>query len=195
MTRKTISLVLLFYFLIAVAFATVMHALQPFPAWDTAAISGLVGEAISIFVMAGVIPLIIWAFGRFRAANAAPAMIAWGILGVILAALNGIGTLYDRNLAVDEAAKSFVLAGKDRDDFLRQSKRGCVDTQNRSALNRQIGFTAQQIDTFCACSADALSRAITVEEFRYLALNGRLSASLQSKADQISQSCMLALRR
>jgi hypothetical protein len=59
------------YVAAAIAFAGFEAWLDPLSGYIPAAVVGhVVGGGISIFALAGVLPMIIWAFMRFRGANA-----------------------------------------------------------------------------------------------------------------------------
>jgi hypothetical protein len=95
-SRKGISLVLGGYFLAALAVAVLEHLQEPFPQWNLATVSHAVGAAIGLYVLSGILPVIGWAFGRFRAHNAFLPLFVWGLLGVAVGGFSFLGQRFDR---------------------------------------------------------------------------------------------------
>jgi hypothetical protein len=98
-----------------------------------------------------------------------------------------VGDRYNRDQKLNAQLGSLV--GKDRDDFVRQTKLACTASQKQSQLNRQVGVTDAQIGVYCDCYANAISKTVTVDELRYFALNGKAPASMQEKVDQTAPGC------
>ena len=66
-----------------------------------------------MFLLPGILPLIFWAFGRFRANKAAGPLFAWGAIGIAFVVLIAIGEFTDtkvtlRNISTN--ASSLLLA-------------------------------------------------------------------------------------
>jgi hypothetical protein len=93
MSRDRIAFVIGGYFLAALAFAVVEMLLKPVPNLgriDVAMFQAL-GGAVALFVLSGVLPLIGWAFDRFRAERASSVLIWWAAVGVVFGILMFIG--------------------------------------------------------------------------------------------------------
>src|ERR1035437_1418301 len=104
-------------------------------------IGHLVGAAFSLFGIAGILPMIIWAFMRFRGANAGGIFVLWAILAVVMAFLIDYGARYERNEKIAIAMPNGVFSGKDRDDFIRSSKLSCAQSQKANPLTPKIALT------------------------------------------------------
>ena len=100
MSHKTVRIVIAVYFFIALAFATVMGATDPLTLSQSyplvARTSNVLGMAGGVFVASGLIPIIIWAFKRFRAADAFIPLFIWSALLGIIVLFEGIETFRDR---------------------------------------------------------------------------------------------------
>jgi hypothetical protein len=69
------------------------------------------------------------------------------------------------------------------------AKSSCIDSQRKSALNREVGVTDRQIYVYCNCLAEVIVKTITVEEVRYIARNGGQPDSLQRRTAQAAPKC------
>jgi hypothetical protein len=193
MRAKRVGLVLAIFFLVAVLFAVLDQMQEPLRQWDAVVIGKVFGWAIGIFVISGLLPVIGWAFGRFRAANAPPWLVIWGLLGVVLAVFSYVGHSYDVEQKIAAFTSQPTLAGKNRDDFVKGAKSSCVASQRQNSLNRQAQVTDQQIDAYCDCFAAELTKAVTVEELRYIVRNGSYPDSIMDKVNQLGTSCSRAV--
>lgn len=192
MSRKAIALVLFGYFVAAVAAGFFIEMQKPFAKLEIMTSATALGAGFGLFVIAGILPLIFWAFGRFRKERAAGPLCAWAIIGIIVGFFSYKGTMFDQDLRVDTWTKQLNLSGKDRDDFVRNANQGCIRTQRQSALNQQIGIFEQQISAYCGCYADALTKVVTADDLRFFAMNGKPSAAMREKIDQILPTCSSA---
>ncbi|SRR5579885_2525573 len=196
MRGRTFALIVWLYFCIALVFSIFYHFLEPFPSWGAAGLGAVFGGAIFLFVASAIVPMIGWAFGRFRLEYGPTVLIVWALLEAVLGGFSATGQWYDRDIKITRAVKGIALGGKDREDFLRSARLSCFDRQKNGQLNRQLGVTDQQIVKYCACYADELVKVLTVEDLRQYASVGRASPSMQEKIDRVAPICSrLALGR
>jgi hypothetical protein len=194
MSRKAIGVTLAIYLLVSLAFA-MFYQLTKIPSYsgphaDAALIGGVLGGAAGVFVVAGILPLIVWAFKRFRAEKAAAPFVIWGLLGIVYMGLATAGTLYDRQQAITTTASNIAsLTGGDYDAFVRSSRQSCIDNQRKSQINRASGVTDQQIIAYCQCFAAAMAKEVTAEEVAYLYRNNAPSETFRQKADKVAPLC------
>lgn len=189
------------YFLAALAFGLFTQLRQPFATVNFVTVAGALGTAagalgtaLSLFLMAALIPALIWLIGRFRPQDARPsydraALTLWAAFGVALAYLMEAGNRFDLSQKINAELGQIDLAGRDRDDFIRNAKRSCADAHKQSQLNRQAGVTETQIAAYCDCYANAMIKVITVEDMRYIAMNNKPSPKFQERIDRLSPEC------
>jgi hypothetical protein len=191
MSRKEIVRVLAIYFCIAaVASAIELLATPGMAGLRWAAVAGdFVGGIGAWFLLPGILPLLYWAFRRFRGENAAGPIIIWGVLGATFLILSTVGRAYDGDIAFSQIPVNIgSFFENDNQAFVREAKLGCVETQNK---NRYPGNTPEQIDRYCQCTAETLLNALTVSEFT-TAMNARsttLPPWMQQKAVNAGISC------
>ncbi len=201
MSRKAIGVTLTIYLLVSLAFG-LFYQLTKIPSYsgphaDAALIGGVIGGAALPFIGAGLIPIIVWAFGRFRADKAGGPIMIWGFLAVLVMGLAAAGTLYDRQQAITTTASNIAsLTGGDYDAFVRSTRQSCVENQRKSQINRASGVTDQQITAYCQCFATAMAKEVTADEVAYLYRNNAPSETFRQKADKAAPLCThLALGR
>jgi hypothetical protein len=189
MSRKIIASVLVGYFLAAFAYVLFIQLSKPFGKPNFATMMEALGGGSALFLISGLLPIIGWAFARFRREKAYAVLGAWWVIGIIVGLFAGQGMKFDYESKIDVWSKQ-SLTGKDRSDFVRSTNRGCVETQRQSDFNRQMRITEKQIDDYCGCYAEELTRALTADDLRYFAANGRPTAAAQQHIDRISQTCI-----
>jgi hypothetical protein len=93
MSRKSVALMMLGYFVAAFAFA-VFTEFQKFanfnfddPSFATMFVAEAFGGAAALYVISGIVPMIVWGFSRFRSQNAGAPLFIWAILLVIAGVL------------------------------------------------------------------------------------------------------------
>jgi hypothetical protein len=200
MSRKAIATILAVYLFVALVFGFfqtfIDHSandLRP-AAW----IGGTLGGTLGLLIIAGILPLLLWAFQRFRVEKADGPLAVWGILGVILIVLYSAGTLQDRQDAIGDLTSNLAsLFDSDYGALVRGINRSCVDTQRKSQINRQASITEQQIHAYCQCYADAMGKGLTADDVANVAKNSdRPTAAVIEKANRIAPLCnRLALGR
>jgi len=85
-SRTVIAFIIALYFVAAFALCLFMALGQPFAAMDEV-ISTAFGAAARIFLMSGAVPLLIWAFWKFRADRALVPLTLWAVIGLVVAFL------------------------------------------------------------------------------------------------------------
>jgi hypothetical protein len=135
------------------------------------------------------LPLIGWALSRFRAQNAGLPLIVWAVLEVAVCSFNFLGQRFDREQEISKLVSTPTLAGKDRDVFFQSTKRGCVDDQRKNELNRRFGVSDQQIETYCDCIADNITKQVLTDEIKIIAQTGKQPESLKEKIAQSATMC------
>ena len=92
MSRVAIASILIADFVAALAFAAFMELSNPTP-WihTTSKIVSTFGGALAPLAFTGILPLVIWAVFRFKAARAQGPIVLWGALGAILLYLIYLG--------------------------------------------------------------------------------------------------------
>src|SRR5437867_1805433 len=121
MSRTAIFLVLVGYFAASILAGLFIEMWKPFTKLGIMTIATAFGAGTALFVMSGIIPLIVWAFGRFQKHKAAGPLYAWAIIGIIIGAFSFKGTMFDQELRVDTWTQQLNLTGKDRADFVRHA--------------------------------------------------------------------------
>jgi hypothetical protein len=175
----------------------ILEANRPFfNGFNMAVIYSALGAATAFYVISGALPMLGWAVARFKSEFALTPFMIWPFLAVGVFFLAEKGNRFDREMIVADFAKGVLISGKEKDDFVRTTKIGCVDKQRSSTLNVQISSEAQiSISLYCACYSKAIADVITLDELKYLAMNGRPSSSLQEKADRLAPVCLTQARR
>ena len=193
MSRTKILLVLVCYFAAALAFGLFVETNKPGALFDPR-YSGfdikLIGVAVGLYVVSGLLPLLYWASDRFRAEKAARPLFAWAFLGVVFMVISGGTTVLDRNSDTSHVARSLAsVTGIDHDAFVKSTTTSCIKEQRQSRTNGQSSETEKQIVDYCECFSGAMDKEVTADEMVFLASNGKPPDSYQEKADKIAASC------
>jgi hypothetical protein len=190
MSRSWIGLLCFFYLVAAILFAGFEAWLDPLSSSNPAFLVGhVVGGGVGLYVLAGILPTIIWAFMRFRGANAGGIFVLWAILAVVMAFFSDYGARYERNEKIANAMPNGVFSGKDRDDFIRSSKLSCAQSQKANPLTPKIGLTDAKIAAYCDCYANGMAASITVDELRTMVTTGKQPSSIVDKATALGSTC------
>jgi hypothetical protein len=96
---------------------------------------------------------------------------------------------FDREQEIKSEFSRSEFSPNQRDDFARNFKLGCVETQQQSEFNRQMGVTDRQIAVYCDCSATHAARVVEIDELKYFALNRRMPETFTRKIAAASQTC------
>jgi flagellar basal body-associated protein FliL len=184
MSRRNSVLIDCLYIAVAIAFGLYLQLREPFSTLSAFTIGKGIGIGIGLFAVSAAVPAIIWGIKFTSKATAFPTII-WIMTGSLLAFVMELG---DRASNAGGGA-AIDLNEKGRNEVWKGAKEGCVSTQRQSNLNRAVGITNQQIETYCTCFADALVKTVTVDEIRYVATNGKQPDSLQDKVLQAGPKC------
>jgi hypothetical protein len=90
MSRKAVTLTLLLYIAVALAFGFVIEMMRPSPFTDFRATGNALGDSLRFFLLSGAVPLIFWASNRFKPEQATCPLIAWALLAVFVGYLDVI---------------------------------------------------------------------------------------------------------
>ena len=176
MTVK-LTQILIGFFVVALAVPAMRIWLLPSSASNAYLLGTNVGGAIAGFVIPAVIPVIVWAFWRFRTEDAWTVIIIWGFLGL---AMNAI-IIGDALIGADvQRSKSL---GKQRDELAAGMVQLCI------AHQRNSGFAEQIIKDYCDCTSYELAKAVSNDELETFSSNKPAPRSLKEKADQVAKTC------
>ena len=183
-SRNIVLLVISTYFLAALAFAVFGEMRKPFANWEKLfhpyLIGSTIGAAAGLFIISGLVPVVVWAFRRFRAARASGPLYSWLVLLFIFGGLIAYGQSFELERKFEEIGKT-ALTGKNRQDFIVAAQRSCTTTQRQDQLNRQAGVTEVQISAYCDCIANALANTLSADEIVFYAQVGKPSARHPAK--------------
>jgi hypothetical protein len=193
MSRKNIFLVFVCYFAVALAFGLFTELNTSIEVFDFrySGFDGrVVGVAVVVYVLAGVLPSLYWASDRFRAEKAARPLFAWGFIGVVFMLIYGATTVSERKSDTSHLAASIAgVTDIDHDAFVKSTTTGCIKEQRKSRTGSQSGETEKQIVRYCECFTGAMDKEVTADEIVSLKRNGTASASYQEKAGRIAPTC------
>lgn len=196
MTGTNIALVLALYLLATLVFGlfSVMQY-PPLGAQSPATIFGFaLFRAVGVFVAAGILPVIGWAFVRFRTRYAKYPLLAWPVIGVTLVGLYYAGKtgLFERRTAqqqIDTMIRDETLIEQQRNDIREVVRQACVDGERKKPINRQAGVTYKQIDTYCSCVALEITNQLTRDEINYITQKQERPDSVREKVTNASLKC------
>jgi hypothetical protein len=149
MSRKAVAFTLIAYFVAALAFAAFEEVRSPTLAVPAYTLGAFVGRAIGIFVPSGIIPVVIWAFLKFRAERAAGPLVLWAVLGFAFAYFENYGERANEAREIENIA-NLTMSEKQRADYLQSGARACAKTQGAILVSRQL-LTEQQLGPYCQC--------------------------------------------
>lgn len=180
-------------FAIAIAIAVFIHMQKPLATWSGLAqaetLGEITGSAVGLFIVAGLLPVVVWAFGRFRAKSAPAPLFVWFVLLLGAGAMLG----YGQNIRAEkiyQAMQGAALDDKARHGFISATRSSCIETQTQHPLNQEGGATADQIAAYCDCYANGLGQEITADELIYFAKNRKPSPSTQITIEQLQPICI-----
>jgi hypothetical protein len=192
MSRRAIIAAIAVYFLFTLAFGFGLEWSGPLAAEQksSALLVGALETAFLAFVIPGILPLAFWGFGRFRSERAPGSLFVWSVLGVAYMILVGLGSFWNQEIRIGRTDDNIVrLGGSVHDTLVRSMNTGCIENQKRRRASGDA-ITDQQIDTFCRCFADAISKEVSASEIMDITNTGRPSASFQEKANKIAPECI-----
>lgn len=186
---RVIWLLIALYLGAALSFGFYEAVQDPFWAPSGYAVGTMVGDGLSVFALAGALPLIGWACVKFRPSRAVVPMLAWLMIGAGFAYLIHVGNRVDHHLKIEKFVSNGGLVGREKQDFLRSAKFGCEQKQRSNPLTARIGLSDAKIVAYCDCYAAGASESLTMEELRYFVSNGKAPASFNDKAMMLGQFC------
>jgi hypothetical protein len=183
--------VLCLYFVAATAFSAFEFIEDhPFSTFGgTYSVSWAISSGLVYFIGGGVLPMIVWAFARFRASLAAAPLMLWLIIGSGLAFVSDYGARFERNAKLQKFTSHEALTGKDRDDMVRSTKQTCVQNQTANPLTPKLGIPTNKIAAYCDCFAEGMASAISMDEIKVLVSTGKPSPSLMDKNTSLGNFC------
>jgi hypothetical protein len=191
MSRKAVAFTLVAYLVAALAFATFEEIRSPTLAIPAYTLGALLGRAIGVFIPTGIIPVVVWAFFKFKAERAAGPLVLWAVLGVAFAYLQDYGKRADEAREIENVV-NLTMTEKQRAD-MQSGVRVCAKAQGAILVSRQM-ITDPQIGPYPECFIDTVLVAMTREERRYLAETGKPPAGTQPKADQAATICLAKVK-
>ena len=175
MSRATVVAAFILFFAAAFAVEIVRSFIQPAPLGAT------VGGAIEIYAVSAVIPLIIWAFGRFRLQKAIVPVAVWGVLLVLVGGASlakaSFAPLMAAVLENPEVKKGF------REGFISNAWKSCTDSD-------------AQTEAVCVCTVTGMADNFTPAELVNLAAVNEddLPPEVRGKIDAIAAKCQAVVR-
>jgi len=179
LTSKHLTQILIGFFIVALAVPAMRIWLMPTAGLNAHFLGTNFGGGIAGFVIPGVIPMIVWAFWRFRAQDAWTVIVMWGFFGL---AMNAI-IIGDALMGADVQRSDNKSLGKQRDELAGGMIRVCIDHQQNS------GFTEQIIKAYCDCTSYELAKAVSTDELKTFTSNQPAPRSLKEKADEVAKTC------
>ncbi|HVB58918.1 MAG TPA: hypothetical protein VNE63_21130 [Candidatus Acidoferrales bacterium] len=193
MSRKAVALILIAYFVAALAFATFEEIRSQTIAIPAYTFGALVGRAIAVFVPAGIIPVVVWAFFKFKAENASGPLVLWAVLSVAFAYFENYGERTDQVREINNFA-TLTMTPEKRAEAIRLGVRACLKAQGEILVSRQL-LTSQNLETYCRCYMENGLAAMTPDERRQVAETGKPPVSVQPKMDQVAMNCLAAVSK
>jgi hypothetical protein len=189
MTRRTVGLLFFVYFVAAVGFATSEAMQDPFWSASAAEVGRIAGGALTIYILGAILPMIGWAVMRFKASSAAGPLLFWLLISGVLAYFSYEGTAAERKLKLEKFASNGGLVGREKDDFLTSTKQGCEARQKSSLLTKRVNISDAKIAVYCDCYAQGMAEAMTIDELRSFATNGKAPTSVNDQAATLGRFC------
>lgn len=191
-----IAFLIISYFAAALAITVFFELREPFTTWASlAAFEGvwpfMLGKAIGLFLVSGVIPIVWWAFARFRAKKASGPLLLWFLLIAFLGYYTNIGKNYELESELEKLGKT-GFSEEYRQDGIAMMERGCISKSQQDPLTRMANITDAQISAYCDCYANNLWDELTPDEISYYVKEKKPSAVMQKKMDELMPICVEA---
>jgi len=129
MSKKAVSRAVAIYFGVAAALALFVLLTNPESADTRTAVNigSFLGIAVLTPALAGILPLIFWAFGRFRPYTAPGPIIAWVFIGALFMIGGMAEEFYEGKLAISNIPTNIsAFFSNDTQTFIRVVKTSCV---------------------------------------------------------------------
>src|ERR1700733_9644288 len=151
MSKRSRIILSCLYVVAAIAFGLFIEFREPFSTVNVVTIGHSVGRAASLLAISAVVSVIIWGGSKLVSRPIGFPVILWIALGVGGAYLAELGNRVDRDQRIGDATRTLELTDKDRTEFQIGAKQGCVESQRQNDINRKVGVTNEQINTYCTC--------------------------------------------
>ena len=185
MSRWSMAVVGVAFFAVALLVAVVEAYLWP------ATAGSLVGATLAIYGLSVVVPLIVWAVGRFQWQKATAPVVVWGILLVVVGTSHVLATAIKTlgpslpamlaSLLENSAVKEGFKKG-----FVKSATQSCVDT----ARAKNSPLPDAKLEAYCACTATQMVDTLSIEEMAELMRGGDdLPPPIRSKINAIVARC------
>jgi hypothetical protein len=137
--------------------------------------------------MGGILPMIFWAFGRFRAQKAIGPLTAWPFLLFLFALAAIYVDSYEGAVSFANVPANFAgFLSSDYDTFVRVVRNSCTDNQKKRPAE---GVSATQVATFCDCYANALAKELTAYELKVALRRGDMTPQAKDKVTRVAPPC------
>jgi hypothetical protein len=177
------------YLAAAFAFGAYEVVQNPFWKLNTRTVGEVVGAGLFVYAASAIVPMIAWGFARFGKHAARPVFLVWLLIGAAFAYFSDAGKRVDRTANLAKVDGNSGVPRGDREEFQQSVKAGCQQTQRADPLTAKIGISEAKITVYCECISTGLAEAISLEELRYAASNGKPPASLLQKRTVMGQFC------
>jgi len=188
-SRKTTFWLITLYFMGALGFHFYLRMSRPFAKIDYQSVAEAFGAALGLVFISGTLPMIIWAFRRFRSEAALVPMAVRCILLLVLASLVWRGTQVQREGEIEQIGKT-VFTGKQREEMMRLMTNGCIES-----LRKTPAITGEQVKAYCGCTAAAVAIVVTGDEMAYAAKNNAYPPSMLQKLTEAAPRCVHLLSK
>lgn len=182
MSRATIVAASILFFAVALVVEIGRSFIEPAP------LGAVVASAIAVYAVSAVIPLVIWAFGRFRSQKAIIPVAVWGVLLVLVSGASvakaNFAPLLTALLENPDVKKGF------REGFISSARKSCIT----SARSQAPSLSDAQIESYCGCTAAEMADKFTPAEMVDLARYNELPPEIRGKIVAIAAKCRVAAR-
>jgi hypothetical protein len=185
MARWAIAAIGVAFLAVAVSVAVVESRLWP------ATAGSVVGATLAIYGVSVVVPLIVWAVGRFQLEKAIAPVIVWGILLVVVSTGHGLAigvTSLGPSLPALLASLLQNPAVKEgfKKGFVTSATKSCIDT----ARSKNTPPSDTQLEAYCGCTATQMVDSLTSAEMVELMRGGDdLPPDVRSKIGAVVARC------
>jgi hypothetical protein len=159
--------------------------------FQSLSVGSVVVATAAIYGVSAVVPLIIWAFGRFRLQKAIVPVATWGVLLVLVGTAHGLAAVAAARapgLAAMLAGFLEIPAVKEgfREGFVASATQSCIAT----AKAKSTTLSDVQLAAYCACTATQMVDTLTTQEMVDLMRSSdALPPALRSKLFAITATC------
>ncbi len=196
LSRNTVRLIVSIYFFVALALAVFLEMRKPLATWteslDASSFGAIIGAALGLFFASGTIPIVVWAFRRFRIKKASGPLYTWLVLLFIFGFLSVYGRSIEENEKIEEVIKT-LLIGENRKDFIAGARQSCIETERKRLVSNQVKADEALLSEYCGCFANALASDLSSDEIHYFAQFGKPSTTTRQKIEVLGRRCIREL--